>query len=66
VQELLRVGDRFQAWGLYEHCLAEFWRALTVETAMLQLVWAHRHGPAGARAVALEYVTANCQDIQVA
>ena len=35
VQELLRVADRFQAGGLYEHCLAEFGRALTVETAML-------------------------------
>ncbi len=45
MQELLRVADRFQAGGLYEHCLAEFGRALTVETAIQQLVWAHAHAP---------------------
>ena len=31
VQELLRVADRFQAGGLFEHCLAEFGRVLTVD-----------------------------------
>ena len=46
VQELLRVADRFQAGGLYEHCLAEFGRALTVQTAIQQLVWAHSRGRA--------------------
>jgi hypothetical protein len=65
VQELLRVADRFQAGGLYEHCLAEFGRALTVETAIQQLVWAHAHAPEGARAVAMEYVVANCHAIRV-
>jgi DNA-binding beta-propeller fold protein YncE len=65
VQELLRVADRFQAGGLYEHCLAEFGRALTVETAIPQLVWAHAHAPEGARAVAMQYVVANCRTIQV-
>ena len=65
VQELLRVADRFQAGALYEHCLAEFGRALTVQTAIPQLVWAHAHAPEGARAVAMEYVVANCRAIQV-
>ena len=65
VQELLRVADRFQAGGLYEHCLAEFGRALTVKTAVQQLLWAHAHAPEGARAVAMEYVVANCRAIQV-
>jgi hypothetical protein len=65
VQELLRVADRFQAGVLYEHCLAEFGRALTVQTAIQQLVWAHAHAPEGARAVAMEYVVANCRAIQV-
>ncbi len=37
LQELLRVADRSQAGGLYEHCLAEFGRALTVEMAVQQL-----------------------------
>jgi hypothetical protein len=65
VQELLRVADRFQAGGLYEHCLAEFGRGLTVDTAVEQLVWAHAHAPEGARTVAMEYVVANCGPIQV-
>ena len=65
MQELLRVADRFQAGGLYEHCLAEFGRALTVETAIQQLVWAHAHAPEGARGVAMEYVVANCRAIRV-
>jgi len=66
VQELLKVADRFQAEGLYKHCLHEFGRALTVQTAIQQLVWAHSRGPAGAREVALQYVTANRHAIQVA
>ena len=37
VQELLRVADRFQAEGLYGHCLKEFGRTLTVQTAIQQL-----------------------------
>ena len=65
VQELLRVADRFQAGVLYEHCLAEFGRALTVQTAIPQLVWAHAHAPEGAREVAMEYVVANGRAIQV-
>ena len=64
-EELLRVADRFQAEGLYEHCLAEFGRALTVQTAVEQLVWAHAHAPEGARAVAMRFVVANCGAIQV-
>jgi len=59
------VADRFQAGVLYEHCLAEFGRGLTVQTAIQQLVWAHAHAPEGARAVAMEYVVANCRAIQV-
>ena len=66
LQELLRVADRFQAEGLYEHCLEEFGRALTVQTAIQQLVWAHNRGPADAREMALQYVTENRRAIQVA
>jgi hypothetical protein len=64
VQELLRVADRFQAGALYAHCLSEIRRALAVETAIQQLVWAHAH-PERARAVAMEYVVANGRTIQV-
>jgi len=56
VQELLRVADRFQAGGLYEHCLAAFGWALTVETVIPQLVWAR--GCDGVR-------VANCRAIRV-
>jgi hypothetical protein len=65
VQELLRVADRFQAGGLYEHCLAEFGRGLTADTAVEQLVWAHAHAPEGSRAVVMEFVVANCGATQV-
>ena len=65
VEELLRVADRFQAAGLYAHCLGEFWRSLTAETAIDALVWAHRRGPQGAREVAMKYLVANCRAIQV-
>ena len=36
-----------------------------METAIQQLVWAHAHAPEGARAVAMEYVVANCRAIRV-
>ena len=48
VQGLLRVADRFQAGGLYEHCLAEFGRALTVETAIAAGVGARACSRGGA------------------
>jgi hypothetical protein len=43
----------------------DFGRALTVETAVQQLVWAHANPPEGARAVAMEFVVANYHAIQV-
>jgi hypothetical protein len=36
-----------------------------VQTAVEQRVWAHACAPEGARAVAMEYVVANCRAIQV-
>ena len=65
VQELLRVADRFQAAGLYKHCLEEFGRSMTAETAMEALVWAHTRGPEGAREVAEGYFVRNLASIQV-
>ena len=59
------MADWLQAGGLCEHCLAEFGRALTVETAIQQLVWTHARAPEGARAVAMEYVVVNVRAIQV-
>ena len=58
-----RIG--FRRGGLYEHCLAEFGLGLTADTAMEQLVWSHAHAPEGSRAVAMEFVVANCGAIQV-
>ena len=45
--------------------MAAFGQALTVETAIQQLVWAHTHAPEGPRKVALEYVTTSGRAIQV-
>jgi hypothetical protein len=41
------------------------WEGADVERAIQQLVWAHAHAPEGARAVAMEYVVANCRAIRV-
>ena len=45
---------------MYENCLAEFGRSLTVDTAVEQVVWVYAHALEGARAVAMKYVVANC------
>jgi len=47
------------------HCLTEFGKALTEQTAISQLVWAHARAPEGAREIAMKYVVANCGSIQV-
>ena len=57
--EVLKAADLFQAEGLLKHCLEGFRGALTVHTVTEQLVWAHMHGPAEARAVATEYFVAH-------
>ena len=50
--EVLKGADLFQAEGLLTHCRLEAFRGgLTVHTVVEQLVWAHKSGPAEARAV---------------
>jgi hypothetical protein len=63
--EVLKAADLFQAEGLLKHCLEGFRRALTVHTVVEQLVWAHKRGPAEARAVATEYFVANARAVRV-
>jgi hypothetical protein len=63
--KVLKAADLFQAEGLLKHCLEGFRRALTVHTVVEQLVWAHKHGPAEARAIATEYFVANARAVRV-
>ena len=62
---VLKAADLFRVEGLLEHCVEAFGRGLKVNTAVEQLVWAHNHGPAEARAVATEYFVRNGRRIQV-
>ena len=63
--EVLKAADLFQAEGLLRHCLEGFRGALTIHTVVEQLVWAHKCGPAEARAVATEYFVANARAVRV-
>jgi hypothetical protein len=55
----------FQAQELLKHCLEGFPGGLTVHTVVKQLVWAHKRGPAEARAVATEYFVAHVRAVRV-
>jgi hypothetical protein len=63
--EVLKAADLFQAEGLLKHCLEGFRGALTVHTVVEQLVWAHKHGPEEARAVATEFFVAHGRGVRV-
>jgi hypothetical protein len=63
--EVLKAADLLRAEGLLQHCLEGFREALTVATAVEQLVWAQQEGPAEARAIATDYFVANCKAIRV-
>ena len=63
--KVLKAADLFQAEGLLKHCLEGFRRALTVHTVVEQLVWAHKCGPAEARAVAAEFFVAHVRAVRV-
>ena len=63
--EVLKAADLFQAEGLLKHCLDGFRGKLTVQTVAEQLMWAHTHGPAEARAVATEYFVAHGRAVRV-
>ena len=63
--EVLKAADLLRAEGLLQHCLEGFREALTVATAVEQLVWAQQEGPVEARAIATDYFVANCKAIRV-
>ena len=65
VREVLKAADMLQAEGLLKHCLEAFGGGLTVHTAIEHLVWAHKHGPEGARSLAMTYVVQHYKTIQV-
>jgi hypothetical protein len=62
---VLTAADRFQAQGLLKHCLEGFRGGLTVHTVVEQLVWAHKRGPAEARAVATDFLVAHVRAVRV-
>ena len=62
---VLKAADLFQAEGLLKHCMEGFRGALTVHTVVEQLVWAHKCGPAEARAVATDFFVANGRGVRV-
>jgi len=59
VGEMVKVADRFQASGLYEHCLVQFREGMEVETAIERLVQAHVSGLVALQKGAMEYVVRN-------
>ena len=63
--EVLKAADLFQAEGLLKHCMEGFRGALTVHTVVEQLVWAHKCGPAEARAVATDFFVAHGRGVRV-
>jgi hypothetical protein len=65
VLNILKAADMLQAEGLFRHCLEAFGGGLTVHTAIEHLVWAHKHGPEGARGLAMTYVVQHYKTIQV-
>ena len=62
---VLKAADLFQAEGLLKHCMEGFRGALTVHTVVEQLVWAHKCGPAEARAVATDFFVAHGRGVRV-
>ena len=62
--EMVKVADRFQATGLYEHCLEQFREWMEVGTAMERLVQAHVSGLEELQTAAMEYVLRNYSAIQ--
>jgi hypothetical protein len=62
---VLKAADLFQALGRLKHCLEGFRGGLTVHIVLEQLVWAHKRGPAEARAIATEYFVAHVRAVRV-
>ena len=57
--EMVKVADRFQATGLYEHCLEQFREWMEVGTAMQRLVQAHISVLEVLEKTVMEYVVRN-------
>lgn len=53
------VADRFQAIGLYEHCVSQFGKELKVGNLVKWLLQAHDSGPAELETAAMDYLKAN-------
>ena len=65
VGEMARVADRFQAGGLYEHCVGEFRGGLRVGNVVERLVVGRESGLEALEGAAMEYLKANVVAFQV-
>ena len=63
--EMARVADRFQARGLYEHCVGQFRVGLRVGNVVGRLVAGHESGLGDLEGAAMEYLRANVVAFQV-
>jgi hypothetical protein len=63
--EMAGVADRFQAAGLYEHCVGQFRGGLKVGNVVERLVQAHDSRLGVLEEVAMEYLKANAVAFQV-
>lgn len=62
---MARVADRFQAEGLYEHCVEQFLQAMGLGNAIERLVLAYNTKLAALEDAVMECVVQNYWDIQV-
>jgi len=59
VGEMARVADRFQAEGLFEHCVGQFRGALLVKNVMERLIVGYESGLEELKGAAMAYLRAN-------
>lgn len=62
--EYARVADRFQAAGLYEHCVGRFRSGLRVSNVVERLVQAHDNGQEELEAAAMTFFKSNAREFQ--
>ena len=65
VGEMAKVADRFQAAGLYEHCVQQFKEGIEVGNVVERLVQAHDSRLAVLEEAAMRYFKANALAFQV-
>jgi len=64
IAELAQVADKFQATGLYEHCLFQFRTGLLVSNVVERLMCARDSGMVALEESALAYFKLNTHEFQ--